>query len=164
MDIQASLGLHIAALQKEQAKTNKLLAEFHAAQLEHYRAEKHMRLPLSLQGTPSASAINLGESSGQICGPRSGYAWSVRRLVVDGLTAGTTPDIVNLYRSSNVGQPPLWQFNGNNFGYTFGKLELVLWPGDTFNLVNVGTIAATGIVRLSGELDESPAEMLMKLL
>jgi hypothetical protein len=132
-------------------------------QRQHIRGIKWMRLPETLSGPVVSSAIQLGVAKGQVVGPEQGYAWSLGRLLVSGLTAGTTPDIVNLYRNDRFAGPPLWQFNGNNFGYTFGKLRLVLMSGDTLSLQNVGTIAATGTILLSGELIEVPAERLGEL-
>ncbi len=127
------------------------------------RGWKWMRLPQALSGTPASSAITLGATKGQVVGPEQGYAWSIRRLIVSGLTSGASPDVVNLYLNDRFAGPPLWQFNGNNFGYTFGRLELVLMPGDTLSLQNSGTISSTSPVLLSGELIEVPAEMLWKL-
>ena len=139
-------------------------AELDARDRQHARGFKWMRLPEYLSGKASASAITLGVATGQpALGPESGYAWSLKRLIVSGLTTGATPDVVNLYRNDRFSGPPLWQFNGNTFGYTFGKLELVLSPGDTLSLQNVGTFNATGTILLSGELIEAPAEMLWKL-
>jgi hypothetical protein len=127
------------------------------------RGIKWMRLP-EITGTASGSALNLDESHGAaIVGPESGYAWSLRRIVVDGMTSGATPDVLNMYRNS-TGLAPLWQFNGNNFGYTFGRVEMTLGPGDTLKFASVGTFAATGRIRVSGELVEVPAEMLWKLV
>jgi hypothetical protein len=60
-------------------------------------------------------------------------------------------------------QAPLWQFNGNNFGYTFGRLEMTLTGGDSLTFASVGTFAATGTIRVTGELVEVPAEMLYKI-
>ena len=126
------------------------------------RGWKHLRLPTILQGTPAGGALNIGIGNGINLGPDQGYAWSVRRLVVSGLTASASaPDIVNLYLHAN--QQPIWQFNGNSFGYTFDRAEIVLWPGDRLDLKNVGSLAATGLIVLSGEVDEVPAEMMHKL-
>jgi hypothetical protein len=124
------------------------------------RGLKWMRLPI-LQGTPASSALTLGE--GLHVGPQSGYAWSLLRIVVDGLTSGATPDVMNMYRNSTTGTAPLWQFNGNNFGYTFGRLEMTLMSGDELMFANVGSLAATGLVRVSGELVEMPSEKLAEL-
>lgn len=135
-----------------------------AAQLrEQLRGIKWMRLPI-LSGVASNSAITLGDKAGAPLGPDQGYAWTIRRMVIDGMTSGTTPDVINLYRNAVTGQAPLWQFNGNNFGYSFGPLELVLMPGDALKLASVGTFAATGTIRMSGEVVEVPAEMLAKLV
>jgi hypothetical protein len=93
---------------------------------------------------------------------QQGFCWSIRRLLVNGLTAGTTPDILNFYRN-DVGNEPLWQLNGNNFAQTFGRLELLLLPGEYLVAHNVGTINASGQVRITGDAIEVPAEMLGKL-
>ena len=132
-----------------------------AAELrEQARGVKWMRLPV-MQGKAAASAITLDEqTSGVVLGPGQGYAWSVRRVVVDGMTTGATPDVINMYRNASPNQPPLWQFNGNNFGYTFGPLEIVLLSGDTLRFASVGTFAATGLIRVTGEVVELPAERL----
>lgn len=126
------------------------------------RGIKWMRLPEVLTGRAASGKLTLGETTGQQAGPAQGYIWSLRRLIVNGLTSGATPDVVNLYRGTPAGQP-LWQFNGNNFGYTFGRLELVLQGGETLALASAGTFAATGQITLSGELLEVPAELLGKL-
>jgi len=168
MDIQASLGLRFAALQKSVDATRQSVDKQTDFWSDYYRGIKWMRLPLTLQGKAVGGVLNLGQENpntqeGQVLGPEQGFCWSLRRLIVDGLTSGATPDVVNLFRSTSTGQPALWQFNGNNFGYTCGRLEMVLWPGNTLQLISVGTFAATGTVRLSGELIEIPAEQLAKL-
>jgi hypothetical protein len=127
------------------------------------RGVKWMRLPV-LQGTASNSAITLSDLNGAPLGPDQGYAWNLRRIVVDGMTSGATPDVLNMYRNAITGQPPLWQFNGNTFGYTWSKGEMTLSPGDALKFASVGTFAATGLIRVTGELIEVPAEMLAKIL
>jgi hypothetical protein len=128
------------------------------------RGIKWMRLPETLTGKVVSNAITLGVATGQTpLGPESGYAWTFTRLMVTGLATGATPDVVNLYRNDRFAGPPLWQFNGNNFGYTFGKLRVTLMAGDTLSLQNVGALAATGTIFLSGELIEVPAERLGEL-
>lgn len=117
--------------------------------------------------TPIASnAFSLdGTGAGQnrSIGPREGFIWSVRRITVTGLTTGTTPDVANLFRGNPSGIP-VWQFNGNNFAYTFGKTELLLLAGEVLSLANQGNITATGNVTISGDLLEVPAEEIFKLL
>jgi len=128
------------------------------------RGYKWMRLPENLQGKPSGSAIQLGVVKGQILGPEQGYAWNIRRLVVTGLTASSSaPDIVNFFLNDRFTGPIWWQLNGNQFGQTFSRGELIMMPGDTLSLQNSGSIASTSLVIVSGELEEVPAEMLYKV-
>lgn len=139
-------------------------AELDARERQLAKGWKWLRLPI-YTGTAAASAITIDEKSngGLLLGPLQGYAWSLRRIVIDGLTSGATPDVINMYRNAVVSQPPLWQFNGNNFGYTFGRLEMVIMGGDSLKFASSGTFAATGLIRVSGELVELPAEQLYKL-
>jgi hypothetical protein len=140
--------------------------EMDARERQQARAFKWMRLPV-YTGTPAASAVTIDSATngGLELGPQQGYAWSIRRIVVDGMTASsTTPDIINMYRNAITSQAPLWQFNGNSFGYTFGRLEMVIMGGDALKFASVGTFAATGLIRVTGEVLEVPAEMLWKLV
>jgi hypothetical protein len=121
---------------------------------------KYFRLPM-LIGSVSGNAFSIGGTGPQQCGPGQGYAWSIRRLLINGLTAGTTPDVANFYRHPNP--QPLWQLNGNNFGQTFGRLELLFLPGEYLVVKSVGTIAATGQIMITGDAVEVPAEMIGKL-
>jgi hypothetical protein len=130
-------------------------------EVERLRGVKHMRLP-SLQGTATGGVLLLGQAAPS-CGPRDGFAWSIRCLVVDGLTASaTTPDVVRFYLNNPTGNT-FWELNGNSFGQTFGRLERTMYPGDTLLLANSGAFAATGVITVTGELIECPMEMLTKL-
>lgn len=135
---------------------------YDAQQREAARGWKWMRLPL-LSATIASSAVKFGPATGQVLGPEQGYMWSLRRLLITGLTSGASPDVVNLYFNDRFSGPPVWQFNGNNFGYTFGRFELTMMPGDNISFQNSGTIAATGQVTISGELTQVPAEMMWKM-
>ena len=130
-----------------------------AEERERWRAVKYMRLP-QFFGKAAAAALSIGQSSA--VGPDSGYVWVIRRVIVAGMTTGATPDVANLY-VNDTGSQPLWQFNGNNFGYTFGKGEIVVNPGEFLLLASVGTFAATGTITVSGSMIEVPAEMLGKI-
>jgi hypothetical protein len=133
-----------------------------SAQLREYlRGIKPMRIP-QVSGKAVAGALSVGQP--QQSGPQSGYVWAVTRLVVTGLTSGGSPDQVNVYVNDASGnQQPLWNLNGNNFGYTFGFLQVTVRPGEILMMANVGTFAATGLIVLSGEAVECPAEMVAKL-
>lgn len=128
-----------------------------------------------LQGFPVGGVLNIGGDtianqasgqpawSGRIIGPTQGNEWSIRRLAVSGLTTGATPDVVNLILYGHD-RDPQWQFNGNNFAYTFGRGEMILRAGEGLQLVSVGTFAATGLIRLTGSLDQAPAEKFAELI
>jgi hypothetical protein len=148
---------------------NESLADLHRqAQIERdreterYRGLKWMRLPQLVTGKMTGAGPTTIGQLGQV-GPEQGYMWSLRRLVVTGLTAGATPDIVNLFFNDGATQIE-WQFNGNNFGYTFGRFELCMRPGDIALLQNGNTIVSTANIVLSGELMEVPAEIVGRLL
>jgi hypothetical protein len=141
------------------------LAEHRREQRADARGFKWMRLPEFLIGKAAGGQLSLGLAAGETrVGPNQGYVWSLSRLVVDGLTSGATPDVVNLYRNDNTTGPPLWQFNGNNFAYTFGKMQVTLLSGDSLTLVNVGTFTATGQIRITGELWELPSERIFEFI
>lgn len=129
------------------------------------RGIKNLALPVYLSGKASSNAITLGITKGQSpVGPEQGYVWGVTRLVVSGLTqSASAPDIVNLYLNDNFNGPVFWQFNGNTFGYNYSP-PLILKAGNTLALQNVGSIASTSLISLSGEVWEVPAEMEWRLL
>ena len=156
-------GARIEIPSKEEIVST-LNAETDARERQQAKAFKWMRLPQTLTGSIASNAIKLGAAEGQVLGPQQGYAWSVMALVVSGLTAATSPDIVNFYLNDRFAGPPWWQLNGNSFGVTFGKLQRVMLPGDTLSLQNSGNLAATGTITVSGEVLEVPAEQLWKLI
>jgi hypothetical protein len=164
IDVSESLKLGLGGVQQSVDRMDKRVQDYIAADESKYRGIKWMRLPL-MQGTVTAAGIAIGESNGQEVGPEEGYAWRIGRLILAGLTSGT--DLVNLFRSSTAQQGGLlWQFNGANFGYTFGEGQMTLFPGDRLQLANAGTITtAVGTqITLSGELVSVPAEMLAKII
>ena len=160
--VQIQAGAKIEIPTRDEIRDD-TIALWSAQEREQARGFKQMRLPEVLQGFAASSAITLGNTKGQFLGPESGYVWALRRLIVSGMTSGTTPDVINLYVNDRFAGPPLWQFNGNNFGYTFGKLEMIIRGGETLSLQSVGTFASTSLITLAGELTEVPAEMLYKL-
>lgn len=171
-DIQLQLSASLDGIKKSVDQVHDGLRDQTQFWQDYYRGIKWFRLPLSLQAQITGGAVNIGESGTTpvIVGPEEGYAWSIMRLAVDGLAGGATPDVVQIFRSANTAaSPPLWTFSGNTQGglpgpqSLFPRLGLVMMGGDTINLVNSGALAATGRVRLSGELIQVPAEMLAKL-
>jgi hypothetical protein len=127
------------------------------------RGVKYLQVTL-LSGTASSTFTLDGSSSNATqAGPRDGFIWTMKRMSISGLTDGANPDIVNLYRGSPDVGVPVWQFNGNNFGYTFGKLDMALLPGQYYSLYGTD-IAATGTITLTADVIEVPAEMISKLV
>lgn len=110
------------------------------------RGDTFMRLPL-VYGTAANGALNIVSN----VGPDGGYMWDISMLGISGLTAGATPDVVNM---SFVGSAtlPWWQFNGNNFAYTFSRGQMVMFSGETITLQSVGTFNATGQIILFGAI------------
>jgi hypothetical protein len=130
---------------------------------------KYMRLNPPISGAAVAGVLQIGgdfANAGaagtlvQAPQPRAGYAWAMRRMAVLGLTSGATPDVVNLLR--RTGGLPVWQFNGNNFAYTFSHEQIVFLEGETPVLVSAGTFTATGTVTLHADFIEVPAPELFK--
>jgi hypothetical protein len=159
------------------------------AQREQARGIKYMRLNPPVTGQAVASKLTMGgdfitgtaASGGSSVGgqpgaptlqPRPGYCWLVRRAAVQGLTNGTTPDIVNLFRRQSDANAWLngpssisggdWQFTGNNYAYTFSYGQLAFLEGETPIIVSQGTFAATGPVTFRMDFEELPQEEIWK--
>lgn len=158
--VKLDFGAEVDFLTK--GELGEALREADAEKVSWLQAVKWMRLPETLTGTASSSKLTLGETTGQICGPRLGYSWVIKRLVVTGLTTGQNPDVVNFYRGTPSG-PILWQLNGNSFGATFGRCEMTLVGGETLAVASVGTFASTSTIIVSGELIEVPTELMGRL-
>jgi hypothetical protein len=129
---------------------------------------KYFRLP-RLYATPAAGTVVLGEAwsgqsyTGQRTGPNESYVWSIRRLACNGLGTGNSPDILNIYRNG-FSSDPVWQLNGNNWGYSFGPTELLLYPGERLIAHSLGSLVSTAQITLSGDAIEVPQAMIGKLV
>ena len=161
------------------------------AQRADARGVKYMRLNPPVTGQAVGSILKMGgdfitgtaASGGSSTGgqpgapspqPRAGYCWAVRRAAVQGLTNGTTPDIVNLFRRQSDASAWLagpssvsggdWQFTGNNFAYTFAWGQLVFWEGETPVIVSQGTFASVVPVTFRMDFEELPQVEIWKAL
>lgn len=150
-----------------------------AAELLALAGIKHRKLPV-LSGVAVSGALDIGGDnnpiqvagpftgsgawSGYPIGPTQGNVWMAKRLAVTGLTPGAAPDIVNLFTPGGHSIDIVWQFTGNAPVATFGRGEVVIYGGETLRLISVGAFAATGQIRLSGELYQVPAEMIGKII
>lgn len=129
---------------------------------------KYFRMP-RLYATPANGTVVLGEAwsgqayTGQFIGPNQGYVWSIRRLTANGLGTGTSPDLLNIYRNDSSADP-MWQLNGNNWGYSFGPTEMLLLPGEKLVAASLGSLVSTSQITLTGDVNELPQAMLGKLV
>lgn len=123
---------------------------------------KYFRLP-ALYATPAAGTAVLGTVAGQFTGPNAGYVWSIRRLSASGLGTGSSPDILNIYRNG-TGVAPMWQLNGNNWGYSFGPTEMLLLPGENLIAASLGSLVSTQQISLTGDAIEVPQALIGKLV
>lgn len=119
------------------------------------------RIPMQpVTGTASGGVLSMGGVTGQtVVTPRPGWVWSIRHLVIEGLTPGATPDVVNIMQAQRI----WWQLNGNGFCQTFGRGELMLINGQALSYVSVGTFNAAGTITAHGWVNEAPAELAGKL-
>ena len=141
--------------------TEVLKANREQQEIDAVKGIKYIRLP-TLRGTPVNGTVALG-TTGEFRGPHAGYLWSIRRLSVSGLGTGTSPDILNIYRTG-TGVPPFWQLNGNNWGYSFGPAEMILLPGENLVAASLGSMVSTTQVILAGDAVELPQEMFGKMV
>jgi len=131
---------------------------FRIQEQERLRSRKPIRF--GLLSATGANPFSMGGDTNpqnvQI-GPDEGFVWSIRLLIVQGLTTGATPDVVNIRLNSAAGRI-LWNLNGNSFGTTFGRGEMVLFGGDTLFVQSVGTFASTSTITLHGLTENISAE------
>ena len=132
------------------------------------RGIKYFRLP-RLYATPASGTVLLGEAwagqsyTDQYIGPNEGYVWSIRRIAVNGLATGQSPDLLNLSRNG-IRTDPVWQLNGNNWSYTFGKAEMVLLAGERLIGYSSGSLISTNQITITGDAVEVPSQMIGKLV
>ena len=135
-----------------------LLDDWDKQQIARLRAISTYRLPV-LNGKAAAGVLSIGGDAAQVIhAPESGYAWSVRHLVIEGLTTGATPDVVNILRNNRI----IWQLNGNQFAQTWGRGEITLKGGESLQYLSVGSFAATGSILVHGLAEQVPEEMIGK--
>jgi hypothetical protein len=161
--VRFDVGMDADILSPEENRRH-LAEQFGAWERAALSGIKLMGLP-SLQGSAVGGVLSLGNAAPR-CGPDSSYIWSISRLVVTGLTAGATPDVVNFYlNDTRAGTGPIfWQLNGNQFGETFGRGQMPVFGGEILLCQSVGTFAATGVITVSGTAWQVPAEAVGKLL
>ena len=174
--VKLDVGATIDFLNKDELDDalSKYQQSAEATEYEKLKGIKFFRLPV-LYATPASGTVRLGEAwsangtvqlyTGQVMGPNQGYVWSIRHLACNGLGTGGSPDELNIYRDGYMGgAQPIWQLNGNNFAYTFGRGEMVLRGGEKLIAQSVGSMTSTNQVTLYGSAIEVPSELIGKLV
>jgi len=132
---------------------------------------KPIRFP-KLIGTGSTSLAMGGDNAPPSLAVPEGFVVAVRELVVEGMTGGGTPDVINIWRRGSVPAGTVnakvpgegfWQLNGNVFFQTWGYGEKLLWPGEALLYTAGSPFAATGQIIAHGIWELVPAEMIGKL-
>ena len=165
VELKVGAKLNLLSQQELDHSLSKAAKEARAIEYERLRGVKPMRF--IFYGTPASSAVEFGGDSGdgQLQGPESGFAWSVRFLCIEGLTASASaPDVINILRggAGTSGYRLLWQLNGNVFSQTWGRGEMILNAGETLYFTNLGTLAATNSIVAHGLAENVPGEMIGK--
>lgn len=140
------------------------IEQYRVQEMERIRGRKPIRFRMngSQAGTftfmGGDSAVNTSSSTPSIVGPDQGYAWSIRQLVIEGLTTGANQDLMNI-RINNAQGPLFWNLTGNSFGSTFGRGELVLFGGESLFFQAGAVFAAVGTaIKVFGLAENLPAE------
>jgi len=158
VDIEATLGRRLDSLSGGVQQLHDLM-QATADERARLRGIKFIRLAL-VRGTASGSALTMGGDTGQqFATPEQGFVWSLRHLVIEGLSAGATPDVVNILRAGRI----IWQLNGNQFAQTWGRGEIIINAGETLTYQSVGTFNSTAQIIAHGTALETPGEFAGKL-
>ena len=125
-----------------------------------YRAVSIIRLPV-LFGQASGGVLAMGGDTGQLVQtPDQGYVWAIRHISIEGLTAGATPDVVNVIRGGRT----VWKLSGAPpSAATFGRGEFMVNAGESLSYTNFGTFAATGQIVVSGTAWQVPGQFVAEL-
>lgn len=123
-----------------------------------YQAVSVIRLPV-VSGVAAGGVLSFGGDSGGPT-PDQGYVWAIRHLSIEGLTAGATPDVVNIIRAGRV----FWKLSGAPpAAETWGRGEFMVNAGETLSFTNFGAFVAAGPIIVSGTAWQCPAQFVAEL-
>jgi hypothetical protein len=150
----------IAANAEVDMLTKAELDESLAAQRAPYQAVTVLYLPV-LFGAASGGALAMGGDSGSVLhSPDAGYVWSVRHLSIEGLTAGATPDVVNINRGGRT----FWKLSGAPpAAETWGRGEFIVRAGMSLSYTNFGAFASVAQIVISGTVWQCPEQFVAEL-
>jgi hypothetical protein len=157
LHIKAGAELDVATPKEVEQILRKTLI---AATLEYGRGKTFRNFSAAAAVSGGAVAIGDSNNSTDRLAPDDGFTWSVKRLVVVGLTAN---DVVGVYRNSTDPMSAVesgsataatpWVFFG------WGSRQFVLHSDERLIVANIGNLAATGQVYVAGLAEEVPTNM-----
>jgi hypothetical protein len=147
----------IAGLAREMKAAQEQFLIERRREIERLRGVKIIRF-VPVEVTGANPLVILGDQFALT--PDQGYVWSLKLLVIEGLTRGGTPDVVQVTR----GQRIIWELNGNQYAQSWGKGDQVLNSGETLGFQSVGAFASTAKIIIHGHAWQVPAEEIGKLL
>jgi hypothetical protein len=124
-----------------------------------FQALTDFRLP-TIVGVRSGTSLSMGGDVNPEHTPSMGYTWSLRHLVIEGMTAGATPDVVNVLRGNRI----IWQLTGVTFFARWGKGDIMIREGETLAYQSVGTFQQTGQIVIHGNVWQAPAQFAAELM
>jgi hypothetical protein len=148
--------------------TKKELHDALSSQLRSWMAEtaaggKYVRFTAT--GTIASAAVTIGGAGPtlQDIGPGPGFVWDVRRLHISGLV---TADVAGVYindasSASIIGATT--DLPAAAIRSFLWSHQVVLYPGDNLLVANIGALAATGTVTVTGQALELPIGLAWKL-
>jgi hypothetical protein len=129
-----------------------------SAQRPPYQAVTDIRLPV-LYGVAAGGVLSMGGDAAAHT-PDQGYVWSIRHISIEGLTAGATPDVVNIIRAGRT----FWKLSGAPpSAETWGRGEFMVNAGETLSYTNFGAFASTAQIIISGTAWQCPAQFKAEL-
>jgi hypothetical protein len=131
---------------------------------EKYRAVKWLEVVVT--GTADGSGnITLPTKGQPILGPEQGYAWSVRRISVNGITPGGSA-FLNLFYSDGAGGTGLTKFIDSLSAFDAARYassgSIIVMPGRSL-MVNGGVLGNNAVIALMLGVWEAPAERAAEL-
>lgn len=115
----------------------------------------------AVQGNIKANTLDMGGERGQAIGPDDGFAWNIRRLHISGLNAADVVSIgINDQTAATLITTSADVLGGRTW---FWGTNVVLQPGESLKIYGTGLNASTGVVTVSGQVQELPVTQLWRL-
>lgn len=123
------------------------------------RGLKHMQIPAQI-GTIADTAVSIPSPGGEAVGPQPGFVWAIQRLSAQGLGTG---DVLGVYRNSVDPMNYVCELT-DTLPYLILNKSFLLKDGDRLVFANIGALAGTGNVVVTGEFIECSQIDIWKLI